>query len=97
MAGVSRETAFYRAAWTLVIVALVAACAFGAVSVESVFSAHPNVAASVPKATADMVRPLVETSASSTLHSITKQVCADKQVRAKTVESNDGKIIAIHC
>jgi hypothetical protein len=44
-----------------------------------------------------MVKPLVGTSASGTLDSITKQVCADKRVRAKTVESGTGQTIVIHC
>jgi hypothetical protein len=97
MSRVSRETAFYRVSWMLVAAAFVAACTCGVISVGSAFSARPNVTATVPKATADMVKPLVATSASSTLDSIAKQVCADKQVRVKTVESGTGKTITIHC
>ena len=97
MAGVSRETAFYRAAWTLVIVALVAACAFGAVSVESAFSAHPNVAASVPKATVNMVKPLVADGEATSIDSELKQICHTDKTPTQMIESNDGKIIAIHC
>jgi anti-sigma-K factor RskA len=97
MSGVSHETAFYRVAWALVAVALVAACAWGAVSVGSTLSEQPKLAASMPKATANMVQPLVADGEATSIDSELKQICHTDKTPTQMIESNDGKIIAIHC
>lgn len=97
MPSVSRETAFYRVAWTLVVAAFVAACAFGAICVGSTLSAQPSVTASVPKATANMVKPLAPNSTTPSMDSELKLICHTSKAPIHTVESGTGQAITIHC
>jgi hypothetical protein len=97
VSSVSREIVFYRVAWAVVGAALVAACTFGAVTVGSTLSAQPSVAASVPKATANMVKPLAPKSTTTSLDSQLKLICHTGKALTHTVESGTGKTITIHC